>query len=182
MHLASMVHGSVRERDAFQQPPPSAYYHHAQPRVYPVSNAASPQYTRHPQHAEQHYQRQHIQSPPSPPAEEHKPSLPSISSLLEIAGGERAASEIGKSFRGCTFHGNNTNGRSYPKPAVTTSPVIIPTAKAGTSQTGSRHAATGTTTNQPVRPDSRLRSSTTRRKLPQDDLSSHPTHAPRRSR
>jgi hypothetical protein len=97
MHLASMVHGSVRERDAFQQPPSSAYYQHTQPRGYGAPNAPSNPYTRQP---EQHtYQRKHPQSPPSPPAEEKKPSLPSISSLLEIAGSENTASETGKSSR-----------------------------------------------------------------------------------
>jgi hypothetical protein len=178
MHLASMVHGSVRERDAFQQPPPSAYYHHAQPRAYPMSNSSSPQYPRHRNQADQQYQRQPIQSPPSPPAEEHKPSLPSISSLLEIAGGERAPSETGKSSRGPTFHEQGTNGYSCPKSAVTTSPVIIPTATAGTAQRGRVDATTATTTNQSARP---VCSSTSSPRQPQDDLSSNSTHAPRRS-
>lgn len=97
MHLASMVHGSVRERDAFQQPPQSAYYQQPQPRGYPVSTTVAPTlYTAHPQQVEYQYQRQRPQSPPSPPAEEQKPSLPSISSLLEFAGGEKPASEAGK--------------------------------------------------------------------------------------
>lgn len=92
MHLASMVHGSVREREAFQQPPQSAYYQQPQPRGYPVSTAVAPTlYTPHPQQAEYQYQRQRPQSPPSPPAEEQKPSLPSISSLLEFAGSEKPA-------------------------------------------------------------------------------------------
>ncbi|KAH3908700.1 hypothetical protein HBI56_074130 [Parastagonospora nodorum] len=94
MHLASMVHGSVRDREAFQQPPSSAYYQHTHPRAYGAPSAPSNPYTRQPQ---QHtYQREHPQSPPSPPAEEKKPSLPSlpsISSLLEIAGGDNTASE-----------------------------------------------------------------------------------------
>lgn len=90
MHLASMVHGTVREREAFQQPPQSAYYQQPQPRGYAVPTSVAPTlYTAHPQHAEYQYQRQRPQSPPSPPAEEQKPSLPSISSLLEFAGGEK---------------------------------------------------------------------------------------------
>ncbi|KAJ8114359.1 hypothetical protein OPT61_g3735 [Boeremia exigua] len=98
MHLASMVHGSVREREAFQQPPQSAYYQQPpQPRGYPVSTTVAPTlYTAHPQQVEYPYQRQRPQSPPSPPAEEQKPSLPSISSLLEFAGGEKPASDAGK--------------------------------------------------------------------------------------
>ncbi|KAF3052776.1 hypothetical protein E8E11_011337 [Didymella keratinophila] len=94
MHLASMVHGSVREREAFQQPPQSAYYQQPQPRGYPVSTAVAPTlYTAHPQQVEYQYQRQRPQSPPSPPAEEQKPSLPSISSLLEFASSEKPASD-----------------------------------------------------------------------------------------
>ncbi|KAF1944280.1 hypothetical protein EJ02DRAFT_105112 [Clathrospora elynae] len=101
MHLASMVHGSVREREAFQQQPQhSAYYQQSQHRGYPVSGAAPSSFTQQqqlqPQHVEHHYQRQRPQSPPSPPAEETKPSLPSISSLLEFAGSEKTASETGK--------------------------------------------------------------------------------------
>jgi hypothetical protein len=93
MHLASMVHGSVRERDAFQQPPSSAYYQHTHSRGYSAPTGPPNPYTRQ---AQQYpYQREHPQSPPSPPAEK-KPSLPSISSLLEIAGGENTASESGK--------------------------------------------------------------------------------------
>ncbi|KAF2131169.1 hypothetical protein P153DRAFT_313595 [Dothidotthia symphoricarpi CBS 119687] len=88
MHLASMVHGSVRERDVFQQPAHPVYYQHTQPRAYPVS---TPAYTALDDY--HHQQRQRPQSPPSPPAEEQKPSLPSISALLEFAGGEKAASE-----------------------------------------------------------------------------------------
>ncbi|KAH6618533.1 hypothetical protein C7974DRAFT_415904 [Boeremia exigua] len=92
-----MVHGSVREREAFQQPPQSAYYQQTQPRAYPVSASVAPSlYTAQPQHPQQveyQYQRQRPQSPPSPPAEEQKPSLPSISSLLEFAGGEKPASD-----------------------------------------------------------------------------------------
>ena len=92
-----MVHGSVREREAFQQPPHSAYYQQPQPRGYPVSTGVAPTlYTAHPQQVECQYQRQRPQSPPSPPAEEQKPSLPSISSLLEFAGGEKAGSEASK--------------------------------------------------------------------------------------
>ncbi|KAI1534919.1 zf-H2C2-2 domain containing protein [Pyrenophora tritici-repentis] len=79
MHLASMVHGSVRERDAFQHTQHPAYYQQPQSR-YPMSGVAASSYPR-------------PQSPPSPPAEEKKPSLPSISSLLEFAGNEKPASE-----------------------------------------------------------------------------------------
>jgi uncharacterized Zn-finger protein len=93
MHLASMVHGSVRDRDAFQQPH-AAYYQQPQPRPYQTPLYAAPT-----QHNDDHYQRQRPQSPPSPPAEEQKPSLPSISSLLEFAGGDKAAAESGKSPR-----------------------------------------------------------------------------------
>ncbi|PSN68939.1 hypothetical protein BS50DRAFT_572119 [Corynespora cassiicola Philippines] len=122
MHLASMVHGSGREREAYdrhyhhpqphhpQQQPHSAFYPaHSQPRAYavpvtsaPVSYSAPPQaqappaeyqYQRHQQQQQHHHQRQHPQSPPSPPVEEQKPSLPSISSLLGIADGEKASSE-----------------------------------------------------------------------------------------
>jgi uncharacterized Zn-finger protein len=94
MHLASMVHGSVRERDAFQQPPSSAYYQHTHSRGYSAPTGPPNPYTRQ---AQQYpYQREYPQSPPSPPAEEKKPSLPSISSLLEIAGGDNTASESGK--------------------------------------------------------------------------------------
>ncbi|KAH7075590.1 hypothetical protein BKA63DRAFT_413241 [Paraphoma chrysanthemicola] len=87
-----MVHGSVREREAFQQPPSSAYYQHAS-RGYSAPGAASHVFQRQPQQLDQSYQRAHPQSPPSPPAEEKKLSLPSISSLLEIAGGDKVASE-----------------------------------------------------------------------------------------
>jgi hypothetical protein len=93
MHLASMVHGSVRDRDAFQQPH-ATYYQQPQPRPYQTPLYAAPT-----QHNDDHYQRQRPQSPPSPPAEEQKPSLPSISSLLEFAGGDKAAAESGKSSR-----------------------------------------------------------------------------------
>ncbi|KAF1916808.1 hypothetical protein BDU57DRAFT_448947 [Ampelomyces quisqualis] len=79
-----MVHGSVRQRDAFQQPPSSAYYHHTHARGYAAPSGPPNPYPRQPE--------QHPQSPPSPPAEK-KPSLPSISSLLEIAGGEHTAAE-----------------------------------------------------------------------------------------
>jgi hypothetical protein len=101
MHLASMVHGSVREREAFQQPPSSAYYQHAHAHGYTAPSGPSNPYTRQLQQPpqQQHqpsYQREHPQSPPSPPAEEKKPSLPSISSLLEIAGGEHTTSDTGK--------------------------------------------------------------------------------------
>ena len=96
MHLASMVHGSVREREAFQHPAQAAYYQQPQPRGYPVSTTVAPTlYTAHPQQVDYQYQRQRPQSPPSPPAEEQKPSLPSISSLLEFAGGDKPA-EAGK--------------------------------------------------------------------------------------
>lgn len=99
MHLASMVHGSVREREAFQQPPHSAYYEQSHSHAYPVAASAAPTlYNTHPQQVEYQYQRQRPQSPPSPPAEEQKPSLPSISSLLEFAGGEKPASEAGKNL------------------------------------------------------------------------------------
>ncbi|KAH8730603.1 hypothetical protein GQ44DRAFT_606425 [Phaeosphaeriaceae sp. PMI808] len=98
MHLASMVHGNVREREAFQQPPPSAYYQQQpQSRGYSSHSPSSTSntYQRQPQQIQHSYQRTHAhpQSPPSPPAEEKKPSLPSISSLLEIAGGENAVPE-----------------------------------------------------------------------------------------
>lgn len=92
-----MVHGSVREREAFQHPQHPAYYHQAQPRGYPSSSAAPASYSQpQPQEASYHYPRQRPQSPPSPPAEEQKPSLPSISSLLEFAGGDKPASDAGK--------------------------------------------------------------------------------------
>jgi len=105
MHLASMVHGSGRDREVHdrhfqhhhhtqQQPHPqqhASYYpqHHTQHRGYqpPVAHG---QYS--PQTADYPYQR-HPQSPPSPPVEEQKPSLPSISSLLVIADGEKTSSE-----------------------------------------------------------------------------------------
>ncbi|CAN9408804.1 unnamed protein product [Alternaria alternata] len=123
MHLASMVHGSVRERETFQHP---TYFQQSQPRAFPMSGVAASSYPVHapsqpqPQQVEQQYrqqqqqqqqhhhqqqqqythqahqqqqQQQRPQSPPSPPAEEKKPSLPSISSLLEFAGNEKAASE-----------------------------------------------------------------------------------------
>ncbi|CAO2651131.1 Nn.00g094280.m01.CDS01 [Neocucurbitaria sp. VM-36] len=94
MHLASMVHGSVRERAALQQPQHSPYYHQVtQSRGYPGSNVAPSSYSTQPPQAEFHYQRQRPQSPPSPPAEEQKPSLPSISHLLEFAGSEKVAAE-----------------------------------------------------------------------------------------
>ena len=97
-----MVHGSVREREAFQHPPSSAYYQHTQPLEYAPS-APSNTYARPTQQLEHTYQRVHPQSPPSPPAEEKKPSLPSISSLLEIAGGENTASEPSKGSQSHTF-------------------------------------------------------------------------------
>jgi hypothetical protein len=103
MQLASMVHGSVREREAFQQPPASAYYQHTQHRGYPAPSAASNSYARPTYRPDHPYQRAHPQSPPSPPVEEKKPSLPSISSLLEIAGGEKSASETSKSSRSRAF-------------------------------------------------------------------------------
>jgi len=103
MQLASMVHGSVREREAFQQPPSSTYYQHAPHRGYSAPSAPSSTYARQPHHIDQPYQRVHPRSPPSPPAEDKKPSLPSISSLLEIAGGEKAASESGKSHQSRIF-------------------------------------------------------------------------------
>ncbi|KAF2465884.1 uncharacterized protein BDR25DRAFT_80726 [Lindgomyces ingoldianus] len=100
MHLASMVHGSGREREApvhhrHLHQHSNFYPHPQQPlqRVYevPTSVAASPY--SHLQTTEYQFQR-HPQSPPSPPVEEQKPSLPSISSLLVIAGdAEKAASE-----------------------------------------------------------------------------------------
>ncbi|KAF2749069.1 hypothetical protein M011DRAFT_324414 [Sporormia fimetaria CBS 119925] len=68
----------------YSQPP--------QPRAYgaPAAAAQGP-YPSRPSAAEQ-YQRP-PQSPPSPPVEEQKPLLPSISSLLTIAGSERAQAE-----------------------------------------------------------------------------------------
>ncbi|KAI8934676.1 hypothetical protein NX059_008367 [Plenodomus lindquistii] len=107
MHLASMVHGSVRERDAFQHTQHTGYFQHAPPRPYQQPHLqqhqshAQPQRHLQQQQQQQHQQaeyhaqlqRQRPQSPPSPPAEEQKPSLPSISSLLEFAGGEKAASD-----------------------------------------------------------------------------------------
>ncbi|KAF1977698.1 hypothetical protein BU23DRAFT_577707 [Bimuria novae-zelandiae CBS 107.79] len=105
MHLASMVHGSGREREAHdqryqhQQALQQTHYYQQQqhaPQPHPRSYAAAPaQYSTHvaPQYAEYQYQRQHPQSPPSPPVEEQKPSLPSISSLLHMADGERPASD-----------------------------------------------------------------------------------------
>ncbi|KAI1514237.1 hypothetical protein Ptr86124_006867 [Pyrenophora tritici-repentis] len=110
MHLASMVHGSVRERDAFQHTQHPAYYQQPQSR-YPMSGVAASSYpvqAPSPSHQQQQQQQQQQlhqyrqqqqttqqrpQSPPSPPAEEKKPSLPSISSLLEFAGNEKPASE-----------------------------------------------------------------------------------------
>ncbi|KAK7192490.1 hypothetical protein DPSP01_009697 [Paraphaeosphaeria sporulosa] len=100
MHLASMVHGSGREREAHdrhyhQQQPLQQSHYYSQQHQQPQSYAAAPaQYSTHisQQQVEYQYQR-HPQSPPSPPVEEQKPSLPSISSLLHIADGEKAASE-----------------------------------------------------------------------------------------
>ncbi|KAJ4347511.1 hypothetical protein N0V95_005342 [Ascochyta clinopodiicola] len=101
-----MVHGSVRERDAFQQPSHAAYYQQPQPRAYPVSAAVAPTplYAAHPQQVDYQYQRQRPQSPPSPPAEEQKPSLPSISSLLEFAGGDKPNSESAAYFMGASLN------------------------------------------------------------------------------
>ncbi|KAF2017442.1 hypothetical protein BU24DRAFT_460485 [Aaosphaeria arxii CBS 175.79] len=114
MQLASMVHGSGREREAHEhhhrqyQPQPqqphsphnqtqqtSGYYSHQpahRPYQPPTSAAHSPYSNPQAQTVEYQYQR-HPQSPPSPPVEEQKPSLPSISSLLSVADGEKAASE-----------------------------------------------------------------------------------------
>ncbi|KAF1949236.1 hypothetical protein CC80DRAFT_555598 [Byssothecium circinans] len=115
MHLASMVHGSGREREAhdrhFHQQPQhhlpqqlqqqqqqqqhSNYYHPQQPRqrAY-VPTSVPPSHYTQPQAQVVDYQYQrHPQSPPSPPVEEQKPSLPSISSLLHIADAEKAASD-----------------------------------------------------------------------------------------
>ncbi|KAL6710667.1 hypothetical protein ACN47E_007724 [Coniothyrium glycines] len=110
MQLASMVHGSVREQDAFQHSP---YYHPAQPRYAP-SNAPPPHFS-HPRRAEHHYTRQRPQSPPSPPAEEQKPSLPSISSLLEFAGGEKPAVEP-------TAHSPQSQQRHSASPQIRQAP------------------------------------------------------------
>ncbi|KAF2872993.1 hypothetical protein BDV95DRAFT_363479 [Massariosphaeria phaeospora] len=104
MQLASMVHGSGRERETHhqnhlqhhqqqqQQQHANYYAQQPRPREYLVSANASP--NPYPQHhhsqpAEYQYQR-HPQSPPSPPVEDQKPSLPSISSLLTMADGEKA--------------------------------------------------------------------------------------------
>ena len=116
MHLASMVHGSGREREAHdhhrhlqhqhqhhpqhqhhQQQHSNFYSPQTQPRVYAVPTSAAPSpYPPHPQAQTVEYQYQrHPQSPPSPPVEEQKPSLPSISSLLSIADTEKASSETG---------------------------------------------------------------------------------------
>ena len=115
MHLASMVHGSGREREAHEhhrhlqqhqqhqmqhfQPQQTHFYApQPQPRAYPVStNIAPSPYSSHPQAPPVEYQqqRQHPRSPPSPPVEEQKPSLPSISALLTFADGDKAASETG---------------------------------------------------------------------------------------
>jgi hypothetical protein len=103
MQLASMVHGSGRDREAhdhrqlqhqhsnfYAQPQGRVYHPHADVTTALVSNP----YANH-QQVEYQYQRA-PQSPPSPPVEEvSKPSLPSISSLLGIADGERGSSETG---------------------------------------------------------------------------------------
>ncbi|KAF2263415.1 hypothetical protein CC78DRAFT_581506 [Lojkania enalia] len=104
MHLASMVHGSGREREAHDQhrhfqhhhPYPASYYPpQSQPRGFAVlPHAGASPYPAHQQAVEYQYQR-HPQSPPSPPVEEQKPSLPSISSLLGIADAEKGTSETG---------------------------------------------------------------------------------------
>ncbi|KAH9875180.1 hypothetical protein J1614_004670 [Plenodomus biglobosus] len=104
MHLASMMHGSVRDREAFQHPQQAAhYFQHSQPQSQSQSQSQPHQHFQPPpqRHLNQQQQQQPAyqvhqhrpQSPPSPPAEEQKPSLPSISSLLEFAGGDKAASE-----------------------------------------------------------------------------------------
>lgn len=107
MHLASMVHGSGREREAHDRHFQPLHHHQqhahyyppqqAPPRAYAVPTSVAPgQYSPHPQTAPVDYQAQRRpQSPPSPPVEEQKPSLPSISSLLGIADGEKAASDAG---------------------------------------------------------------------------------------
>ncbi|OCL04231.1 hypothetical protein AOQ84DRAFT_123005 [Glonium stellatum] len=102
MQLASMVHGTGRDREAhdhrqlqhqhsnfYAQPQGRVHHSHADVTTALVSNP----YASHHQQVEYQYQRA-PQSPPSPPVEEvSKPSLPSISSLLGIADGERGSSE-----------------------------------------------------------------------------------------
>ncbi|USP81163.1 uncharacterized protein yc1106_08437 [Curvularia clavata] len=65
MHLASMVHGSVREREAFQHPQHPAYYQQQpQPRGYAMSGVAASSYpVQPPTHAQQveHQYRQQVQ-------------------------------------------------------------------------------------------------------------------------
>ncbi|KAF2177182.1 hypothetical protein K469DRAFT_604209 [Zopfia rhizophila CBS 207.26] len=97
MHLASMVHGSGREREAHDhhrhlQQHSNFYSQHPQSRAYEAPASVATSSYLNPQTAEYHYHR-HPQSPPSPPVEEQKPSLPSISSLLGLADSEKATSE-----------------------------------------------------------------------------------------
>ncbi len=99
MQLASMVHGSVREREAPQHPQ-HVFYQQAQPRSYSALGPAPSPYSTQPSRPEYRYQQQRPQSPPSPPAEEQKPSLPSISNLLAFAGGEKNSSETGTVHHG----------------------------------------------------------------------------------
>lgn len=97
MHLASMVHGSASEREALQHAQHAHYFHQAQTRGYQQPHLQHQPFAQPHRQLQQQtdsaLQRQRPHSPPSPPAEDQKPSLPSISSLLEFAGGDAAASE-----------------------------------------------------------------------------------------
>ncbi|CAI6260519.1 unnamed protein product [Periconia digitata] len=102
MHLASMVHGSARDREGQYQTQHSqlqhANYYQPQPpqpkRQYSTPTSA-PQHSQAQPHTLDYQYQRHPQSPPSPPVEDQKPSLPSISSLLHIADADKATSESG---------------------------------------------------------------------------------------
>lgn len=186
MHLASMVHGSGRERDAHdhhyqhqpQQPLQQTHYYHQQPqRSYAASHPAH--FSTHipPQHADYQYQR-HPQSPPSPPVEEQKPSLPSISSLLHIADGDKPAHETGKNLHYASLSFRGTNGersRTEPKVTVTIAiPAPLPATEAGAAARDFQYGRCEAATREPFRAAIQFYD----REPPPNDPSSHAANAP----